>query len=112
MCVYTKLWELRPVFHCGGRRGARRAHSSAGETGLVSRTKRDLGKKQGIPILSSSLNPTSLKSRLAIQAWAKREMASSELLRSEVPSSGSWVGRAWAMCSKMEPELRGLDMMV
>jgi len=43
-----------------------------------------------------------------MQAWVKRAMASSELLRSDVESSLSWVGRASAIRATMDAGLRGL----
>lgn len=67
--------------------------------------------KEDLPILRSSSKPRSRKPSEAMHPWVNREMASKELLRSEVVSSLSWVGRASARCFKIEGGASGsVDM--
>lgn len=74
--------------------------------------KRGESERACIPIFWSSLKPSRRKPRLAMHAWAKRAMASAELLISELVSSFSCVGRASAMPCRMLCGLRGLFAMV
>jgi hypothetical protein len=64
------------------------------------------------PIFWFSSKPSKRKPRLSIQAWTKRAMQSSELLRSDVVSSFSWVGRAFAAAASTAAGPSGSDDIV